>query len=159
MLALLAAFAAAAQSTPSEGAGLGRIAWVFSTIDHSEWCPEGHVRLDLRTGRFELTSRADRKVCNRPGTERPVTTGGLAARPLAQVRAAYLRALGEGLIHPQCRDGGRPDRVVVSNGGTQILLVATGRDTASAPDDLSCWSEAAEALQHALDEVFPPRTR
>lgn len=154
MLAPLAAFAAAVQPLPSPDPAIGRTAWVLSTIEQSEWCPAGNVRLDLRTGRYVLTPRAPRQVCNQASLERPVRTGSLAGKRLSQARAAYLRVLREGLTDPACRDGGRPDRVVVSNGGPQILVVARGAGMASAPDDLSCWSPSAEALQNMLDQMF-----
>lgn len=156
MPALLAAFVAAIEPLPSPDPAVGRTAWVLSTIEQSEWCPEGHVRLDLATGGYELTPRAPRRICNRARLERPVRTGRLAAKRLSQVRAAYLRVLREGLADPKCRDGGRPDRVVVSNGGPQILVVARGSGLASAPDNLGCWSEAADALYGMLDEMFGP---
>lgn len=151
---LLAAFAAAAQPLPPPDPAIGRTAWILSTIERSEWCPEGHVRLDLRTGRYELASRLSRPVCNRPGIERPVRAGRLAANRLSQVRAAYLQVLREGLKGSQCLDGRRPETVILSNAGTPILVVAGDARTASAPDDESCWSEAAVALQNLLDDMF-----
>jgi hypothetical protein len=153
MLAFLAALAAAAQPASAPPAPtIGRTAWVFSTISNGEWCPAGNVRLDLRTGRYELTQGARRPVCNDRNLERPVTTGTLPGPSLADIRTAYLRALGDGLVEPACRDGTGPTRIVV--GGKMILVLASGSQTISPPDDLSCWSEAASFLQNLLDHQF-----
>jgi hypothetical protein len=155
MLWLLAALAAAGQSEASaDSAFVHRTAWIVATVGHSEWCPAGNVRLDLVTGRYALTPRASRRVCGEAGLERPVTEGRLDADRLAAVRAAYLRVLAEGLENPECAEGPPTDRIVVSNGGTPILVLATGAETGSPPEDLTCWSDAAFALHDALDEAF-----
>jgi hypothetical protein len=73
------------------------------------------------------------------------------------LRAAYQRALIDGLENRVCREGGKPQNIIISNGGTPILLVATGRAVGSAPTDLTCWNEAATALHDALDEAFGTR--
>jgi hypothetical protein len=153
MLSLLAALAAAAQPVPA-ATGIEPPAWVLSTIQHSEWCPAGNVRLDLRTGRYELTSRADRRICGKFGLERPVTAGRLDAARLAAVRAAALRVLADGFVKPACRDHQPLQEIVVSNGGTPVLVLTTGAATGSAPDELSCWSDAATGLHNVLDETF-----
>jgi len=156
MLPLLAASLLAAQpAPPATAAAPGRTAWVFATIGHSEWCPAGNVRVDLRTGRYAFTPRASRRTCNREGLERPVITGRLRADRLAAVRAAAARVWTESMVHPDCRDGRYPrDRIVISNGGRRILVLANGATVLSAPDDLTCWSEAADALKASLDEPF-----
>ncbi|MFL6862742.1 MAG: hypothetical protein ACJ8DZ_07065 [Allosphingosinicella sp.] len=154
---LLAAFLSGGHSAaPADAAGLGRTAWVLATVEHSEWCPAGNVRLDLRTGRYALTHRAARLACNKAGLERPVITGRLAGSSLAAARAAYRAAVESGLTSPECRNGGRPKMIVITNAGPQILVVATGRFTATPPKDLSCWSDAAYALQRTLEEAFRP---
>jgi hypothetical protein len=154
---LLAALLSAGQpAAPADAAGLGRTAWVFATVEHSEWCPAGNVRLDLRTGFYALTHLAARPVCNKARLERPILTGRLAANRLAAVRSAYRAVLDEGFTSPYCQNGRHPKMVIFSNGGPQILVLATGRFTAAAPEDLTCWSEAAYALQRALEEAFRP---
>ena len=160
MLRLLAALLLAAQPAPpaSAAAPLGRTAWIFATIGQSEWCPAGNVRLDLRTGRYALTERAPIRTCNREGLERPVVAGRLAPARLATVRAAWRRSLAEGLRRRGCQNGVRSDgTIIVSNAGTPILLIATGAFTAAAPDDLTCWSDAATALRDRLEEALSPR--
>jgi hypothetical protein len=156
MLPAVAALLAAAQ--PPQRAqlepALGRTAWVFATIGHSEWCPPGNVRVDLLSGRYALTGRAARRVCRRPGLERPVVTARLGGATLEALRAAYRRVLTEGLESRECRDGKHPDLVAISNSSTPILVVGTGADTGAAPDDLVCWSGAGNALLDALDETF-----
>jgi hypothetical protein len=121
------------------------------------------VRLDLRTGQYLFTARAPRRVCTDAGLERPARIGTLRAGRLEAVRTAYLRALSEGLEKPACRNGGRPEEIVVSNGGRPILVLATGSGTGSAPDNPACWSAAASALHDALDRIFdsiePPSGR
>jgi hypothetical protein len=162
MLSLIAAFWAATQPAPppppNVGA-LGRSAWVFATVEHSEWCPAGNVRLDLRTGNYAFTAGAPRRICQQAGLERPVATGRLEAHRLAALRAAAARVLTEGFVDPACRDGGRPHTIVVDNGGTPVLLLTNGAGTAAAPDNLSCWSEAANALHASLEETFSPPHR
>ena len=112
------------------------------------------MRLDLRTGHYLFTARAPRRICSNAALERPTVSGTLRAERLAAVRTAYLRALSEGLKNPACRNGGLPQEIVISNGGTPILVLANGFRTASAPDELSCWSAAAAALHGELDHIF-----
>jgi hypothetical protein len=160
MLSLIAAVLAATQpSPPPNVAALGRTAWVFATVAHSEWCPAGNVRLELQTGRYDYTARAPQRICHDVGLERPVTTGSLGADRLAAVRAAAARVLIEGFVHPGCRHGGRRDVIVVSNAGTPVLVLTNGAGTAAAPDDLTCWSDAASALHASLEEALRPAHR
>lgn len=155
MLALLATLIAAAHPPdPAPAVRLGRTAWIFATVGHSEFCPAGNLILDLKTGRYTLTPRASRRTCQQAGLERPVVRGRLAGARLAGVRTAYLRSLSEGLESELCREGGRPENITISNGGTPVLVATNGSGSGSAPDDLSCWSEAATALHDALDEAF-----
>ena len=156
MLPLLVALLATVQA-PTASVRPGQTAWIFSTIGHSEFCNPGHVRLDLRTGRYSLTPRAPRRLCDKPGLERPVRSGTLVKGSVESLRAAYQRVLAEGLENPVCREGGKLHDIIISNGGTPILVVATGRAVGLAPDDLSCWSEAATALHNALDRAFGTR--
>lgn len=157
MVPLLAALIATVQpaSIPQRVA-LGRTASIFSTVGHSEFCPAGNVTVDLRTGHYAVTLRAARRVCNDVGLERPVGKGKLFGQNLAALRTAYLRVLSDGLESSVCRGGGRPQDIIVNNGGTPVLALTTGRATASAPGDLSCWSEAATALHDTLDRIFSP---
>ena len=164
MLSLIAALWIAAQPAPPPPpppnvAALGRTAWVFATVGHSEWCPAGNVRIDLQTGTYALTARAPQGVCHRVGLERPVTTGRLDAARLAPVRAAAARVLTEGFVHPSCRGGPRRDEIVVSNAGTPVLVLTNGAGTAAAPDDLSCWSAAASAFYASIEEALGPPAR
>jgi hypothetical protein len=145
---------AANQSAPSNPDGLGHSAWVFATVEHSEWCPAGNVRLDLQTGRYAFTAGAPHSICHGAGLERPVTTGRLAADRLAAIRAAAARARTEGFVHPSCRGGPRRDEIVVNNAGRPILVLTNGAGTASAPEMWSCWSTAASALYALLDDTF-----
>jgi hypothetical protein len=159
MLAFLAALAAAQPAPAPPAPAIGGTAWVFATIEHSEWCPAGNVRLDLRTGRYELTNGAPRRVCNDRNLERPVTRGRLPAPRLADLRAAWLRALNDGLEDPACRDGGRPPRIVIGAGSKPILVVTSGLQTVSPPENRGCWSEAANALHNLLDRQFRAERR
>jgi hypothetical protein len=152
---LLAALLSAGHAPPTSDAfAPGRTAWVFATIGHSEWCPPGDVRLDLTTGRYTLTPRSARRACNQTGRDRPAVAGRLGPAGLGAIRSAYRRVLEEGMLRPSCRNGMRPDRIVVMNGGTPILVMATGAAARSAPDDASCWSDAADSLERALDDAF-----
>jgi hypothetical protein len=154
MLSVFAALLAASHSAAdAEPPPLGRTAWIVATVGHSEWCPAGNVRLHLRTGRYSLTRRAPRRVCG-GAIERPVRTGTLDAERLAAIRSAAMRVVMEGFESPACENGKRPEDIIVSNGGTPTLVLTTGFATASAVDDLSCWSEAATALHDLLDETF-----
>ena len=80
--------------------------------------------------------------------------GRLAAEKLAAIRTAFLRATSEGFESAACREGKKLDEIVISNGGTPILVATSGIGSLSAPDDLTCWSKAATDLQHLLDDAF-----
>jgi hypothetical protein len=154
MLAAFAAFLVASQPVGSaDTADVGRTAWLVATVGHSEWCPAGNVRLDLRTGGYAFTARAERRFCGKAGLEHR-GMGRLRAGRLAAVRTAYLRVLTEGVESRSCRDGRGPERLILSNGGTPILLVADGKTMVSAPDNEGCWSSAATALHELLDDTF-----
>lgn len=157
MLTIIAALLAAAQpATPANAASLGRTAWIVATVGHSEWCPAGNVRLDLATGRYQFTSRAPRRVCTDRSLRRPMQAGTLRGARLEAARAAFRRIMTEGLTSHACREGRRPrGEVIVSNGGTPVLVVTGERFTLSAPSDLTCWSDAATALHEVLDRLFP----
>jgi hypothetical protein len=86
----------------------------------------------------------------------PFSMGNLNRKNFSPFRRNTGKLLAEGLKRKICRDGGQPDEIVIANGGVPILVMATGGRTASAPDDLVCWSQAAEALETALDEAFGP---
>jgi len=130
----------------------GRTATIFATIDRSEWCPAGNVRLDLVTGRFALTSGASRDVCQTKDLQRPVRDGQLDEAQLGALRTAYSHAQELGLT--LCAGGKRPDRIVFSNGGPSILVLTNGAQTTAAPDDLACWTDAAIGLDRTLQQTF-----
>lgn len=156
MFSILTALTLAIQAPPSKPVTLGRTAWIFSTVGHSEWCPAGNVKLDLRTGRFELTPRADRRVCGDHSLQRPIKMDKLNGAKLGALRTAYLRVLAEGVESHACRYG-EPHDIIINNGGVPILIVATGYATRSAPDDWGCWSEAANSLHELLNHAFAPQ--
>jgi hypothetical protein len=81
-------------------------------------------------------------------------TGRLGGKHLAAIRAAYRAVLDNGFKSPYCEGGKHPDMLVISNAGTPTLVVATGAATWSAPDDLTCWSDSASALERALNDAF-----
>lgn len=126
-------------------------ATILATVDHSEWCPAGNVQLDLATGAYAFTATAGRPACLDPRLVRPVRRGRLAATDLAKIRLAYARAQSEGL--DRCQEG-KPEDIVISNGGTPVLVLTSGARTIAAPDAYSCWSEAAFALHDALEAPF-----
>jgi hypothetical protein len=158
MFLLFAALAAGAQPFPApEFARLGRKAWVFSTIGHSEWCPPGNVKVDLSTGRYALTVRAPRSVCNDVNLERPVKLGMLSAEALDRVRAAAVQVAKEGTSTPDCHKGDGLSGIYVDNGGPPLVVLTTGGDVAWAPDDRGCWSGAVNALHSSLEGTFNTR--
>ncbi|HMG47198.1 MAG TPA: hypothetical protein VK614_07035 [Allosphingosinicella sp.] len=152
---------AASATTPMPASGrnadLGYSASVFTTVGHSEWCPPGTVRLNLGAGRYAVRAPRTWRACRRPAFPTRVRTAVLAADELAAVRAAYQRAASEGLAHPACRNGGRPERIVISNGGTPILRLTERARTISPPRDRNCWSDAALRLHRLLNDMFRPR--
>lgn len=127
-------------------------ATIYSTVGHSEWCPAGKVELELDTGKFEFTPRASRRVCQKSGPNRPVVQGVLESSRLEAVRKAYRRAETEGL--GKCGVGGTAEPALESKAGKQILVLMTGTGTTAPPDDINCWSEAAQALQDILEDTF-----
>jgi len=137
-----------------------RTGWIFSTVAHSEWCPAGNVRLDLRSGAYILTVRASRGTCSEPGLERPVRQGILDREALTALRAGFLRVEKEGFETHRCRHGKPHDLYIVNNGGTPTLVVSNGAGTGVAPNNLTCWNDAANDLHALLDETFSAaRTR
>ena len=154
MLVVLAGLLIAAQQPTTRSEKALGTAWIFSTVAHSAWCPAGNVRLDLRTGHYVLTYRLSRRVCGEPGQERAVRNGRLGGEPLLALRSGFRRIEKEGFVHPNCRDGKPLDVITVSNGGTPILVLSDGAATAAAPDNLTCWSDAAKSLHDLLDETF-----
>lgn len=133
-----------------------RTAFVYATIQHSEWCPAGNVQLNLRTGEFILTERADRVNCHDLSIERQSRKGMLNQNDLQTFRDAFDLVRSEGLETSICRAGGKPDDIIVSNGGLPTLVVTTGAKTEHAPDRLECWSEAAKSLRVLLETTFDP---
>jgi len=156
LLVALVALAGGAAGAPARDPDSSRSASVFATVGHSEWCPPGNVRLNLGTGRYTVTAPRTWRTCTRPAFRRRVGTGVLAGDDLAAVRAAYGNAVAEGLEYPACRNGGRPDRIVISNGGTTILRLSSRGRTTSPPGNASCWSDAAWRLHRLLEDLFDP---
>lgn len=134
---------------------------VVASVGHSEWCsPPGSVRLNLATGRYAVTPSPSWRTCRRPVWSSRVRTGILSANDLAAVREAYRQARSDGLDDPACRDGRRPPRIVLSNGGERTLRLIMRRMLIVPPRDEGCWSDAASRLHRLLDEQFrPPRRR
>lgn len=75
---------------------------------------------------------------------------------LQTFRDAFDLVRSEGLETSICRAGGKPDDIIVSNGGLPTLVVTTGAKTEHAPDRLECWSEAAKSLRVLLETTFDP---
>lgn len=140
ILALMTATSACASAGPQRTTADLKTAVIFGTVGHSEWCPAGNVRVDLVTGRYELTPRAPRAVCLDTDLERRSFEGRLEGSRLRALQQASEHALADGF--DKCRAGMRSDEIVVSNGGVPVLVVTDGRGTASAPSDLNCWTDA-----------------
>lgn len=147
-LLLVAQAASAATPAPAFSAA------VFSTVGHSEWCPAGTAYLDLRTGRYELMPRAERSVCHKAGLERRVKQGTLAASKLSAVRKAQEAVGAEGLTLKACLEGRDPQEIVISNGGRVTLVISDAVHTEAAPENQSCWTDAARKLHQALERAF-----
>jgi len=124
---------------------------LFSTIDHSEWCPAGNVQINLGSGDYTLTRGAARGVCRDPKLVRPILRGRLDAPALAAIRQAYQRAEREGM---NACENGKPGEIIVSNGGTPIMVLTNGIGTRTAPQSHSCWSDAALALHRMIGRGF-----
>ena len=152
---LLAALlvAAAPDTTPRVSA------MIISTIGQSEWCPAGDVRLELSTGSFVLRALTRSPDCNSQSFERPVTQGVLGASDLERVRVAALKVQADGLVRLECRRGGKPGQVVISNDGPRHLALSTDHGLSWTPEDLSCWTESGLDLHRTLEEVFDTKGR
>lgn len=131
---------------------------VFSTVGHSEWCPSGTVRLDLATGRYTVTAPSTWRECRRPPFRSRINAGVLDADELVRARDAYRSVEAEGLEHRACRNGGRPDRIIVSGSRTPILRMINRARTRTAPAEHSCWSDAGLQFRRVLEDLFNPRT-
>jgi hypothetical protein len=158
-LVFLALLAPGQVALPASRATAGEPSWVVATIQHSEWCPAGNVRLDLETGRFAFVARAARTACGDAQLKRRSVTGTMGIGQLERVSTLARRALAEGLDKPTCRNGGRPEESIGSNGGTPLLVVTTGSETHWASKILACWTGAAADLHDALDDAFSPDRR
>lgn len=133
MISILFSLSLAAATAQPGQAGPAGSEWLVATIGHSEWCPAGNVRLDLDTGRYALVATAARRECSNPRGGRRLEQGRLDGRRLTPIRAAYLRAMSDGLRRQGCytsRDG----EIIVSNSGTPVLVATNGSRTFSAPD-------------------------
>lgn len=73
---------------PTSAGSAPGIPVIFATVGHSEWCPAGNVRIDLRTGDYALTPRAARAVCRDPKLVRPIEHGQVDAERLSAIREA-----------------------------------------------------------------------
>lgn len=135
----------------------GHSGTVFSTVGHSEWCPSGTVRLDLATGRYTVTAPPTWRECRRPPFRSRINAGVLDADELVRARDANRSAEAEGLEDPACRNGGRPDRIIVS-GRTPVLRMTNRARTLMAPAEHSCWSDAGLQFRRVLEDLFNPRT-
>jgi hypothetical protein len=155
---LAAAVAVTPMPASAREPGSSRRESVFATVGHSEWCPPGTVRLDLGTGRYTVTAPRTWRTCRRPPYRSRVSTAVLAGDALAAARAAFQEAVSQGLDNPACRNGGRPETLVIGNGGIPTLRVTNGGRTASPPSNMTCWSGAARRLHRLLETTFNPRT-
>jgi hypothetical protein len=154
LLLPLSAWAAVA-STPSSAAPPehGRRT-IFASVGWSEWCPPGFAYVDLDSGRYRWIVQRLRPECGH-ATSAPVEEGQLAPNQQRIIRRAAERGLREGLISANCREGRQSPDVVISNASEPyILIVSTPRDAMSAPNDLTCWSDAATGLQRAMERIF-----
>lgn len=147
---LLLAAQAALAATPTPTSSVA----IFSTVGHSEWCPAGTAYLDLRTGRYQLMPRAERSVCHKAGLERRVKEGTLSAGKLSAVRKAQEAIGAEGLTLKACREGRDPEEIVISNGGRVTMVISDALRTEAAPENQSCWTDAAWKLHEALERAF-----
>lgn len=156
---LLALIAAAAAAGPVHAFQRSGPASVFATIGHSEWCPPGTVRLDLASGRYTVRAPRTWRTCRRPLFPSRVSTATLDPDRLARVRAAWRDAVSEGLESPACRNGGRPEGIILSNGGEPSLRLADRGRALVPPRDVNCWSAAAWRLHRLLEDLFDPDSR
>ena len=155
LMSLLAMMMAGPTAASPDRFAPHRTAVVFSTIDNSEWCPAGHVQIDLVTGQYVATrGRLFGDGCDDPNLERPVTKGQVAGEDLALLQVAYVRAETDGLS--VCSPGVGPVSQRGSNGGPQILILITGAQVVAAPEELGCWSAAAKSLERALWRTISP---
>jgi len=154
---LLNAVALAAQASSSSAVGRPVISTaIFATVGHSEWCPAGTVYLDLRTGRYALMPPAERRVCDSADLERRVEQDTLRDDQLGAIRTAHEAVQVEGLIQPACRAGLGPPNIVVRNGGRVTMVLSGPVRTEAAPDDLGCWTAAADRLHRVMQQIFTP---
>jgi len=94
----------------------------------------------------------------RTGTARPA--GHSRPRGFDGASSGFLRVEKEGFETHRCRHGKPHDLYIVNNGGTPTLVVSNGAGTGVAPNNLTCWNDAANDLHALLDETFSAaRTR
>ena len=145
--------------TPATGRERPYQASLVASIGHSEWCPPGTVQLDLMSGRYIVTAPRTWRTCRRPAWDRRTRTGMLPSLDLVPLHVTYDMAMIGGLEHPLCRVGGRPEQIVISNGGRPVMRLTDRGRTTAAPDDRTCWTGAASRLQCLLEIAFGPGSR
>ena len=132
---------------------------VFASVGWSEWCRPGYVWVDIDSGRFVWNAQLPRSECQ-SAKSAPLVVGELTAEERATLGENIREALTNGLVEQACREGRDPPRPVLSNAGAPYILVLSGpTDSLSAPNDLSCWSDAAMSLQRRLQRMFDLRAR
>jgi hypothetical protein len=129
---------------------------VIASVGTSEWGPPGQVRLDLATGRYQLTAAVPTRGAP-AGRSGP---GRLDPARLQRVRGVVRAALAGTLEERACSAGGPPPTLVISNavGPIELELDASGRRM-KAPSDRSCWTPGAMRLQRVMDDIFGPLAR
>lgn len=129
----------------------GSTASVFAQVDESEWSAPGFIHLDLVTGQYELKPQPPRGVSAANVAKR---RGTLPRDQLRPIRQAYEAARAEGLTLPACRNGGRPETIVVSNAGPISMILSGEGGKVTTPQERGCWSEAGWRLYRLLADLF-----
>jgi hypothetical protein len=150
------ALATSFSGSPAIGRERPYQASLVASVGHSEWCPPGTVQLDLMTGRYTVTAPRNWRTCRRPNWPRRTRTGVMTSLELVPIQVTFENATEGGLEHPLCRNGGHPEQIVISNGGTPVMRLTERGRTTAAPSDQTCWTGAASRLKCLLDAAFDP---
>lgn len=128
-----------------------------ASVGLSEWTPSQNLVLNLTTGSYVVTPPTKGWPETRP---QPVERRGrLAGENLRMARAFSKQAFKSGLIDKECEARKSPnDDIIISNAvGPMELTLTDGRITQTLAQ-LTCRTEAANALFNYITRLFDHRS-
>lgn len=119
--------------------------FLVASINHSEWHNPDFVSINLESGDIRLSSHSG-----------PVRYGRVSRAALDEIGNLVSAAKIAGLADPECvsTPRGKRERIIVSNGGRELLRLRQKGADLVAPEDLECWTSEARSLQAAVENAM-----